>query len=204
MKKRSYARIHQSKECLSPLGEIGCRSLFGGYSLTVENVVFAMVSEGELYLRACEQTEVYFVKRASQPLLYNKRGRTIELNYYRVDEGLWSDREKLVQLSMDALFSARREKSRQRAQQRLKDLPNLTHSLEMMLWEVGIADVRTLHAFGAKRSWIKLRGVKKGLGVQVLLALAGAICGIHEAALPAATRQELVEWGHHYEKRQRR
>ncbi len=204
MKKRSYARIHQSKEYLSPLGEIGCRSLFGGYSLTVENVVFAMVSEGELYLRACEQTEVYFVKRASQPLLYNKRGRTIELNYYRVDEGLWSDREKLVQLSMDALFSARREKSRQRAQQRLKDLPNLTRSLEMMLWEVGIPDVRTLHAFGAKRSWIKLRGVKKGLGVQVLLALAGAICGIHEAALPAATRQELVEWGHHYEKRQRR
>ncbi|MFZ3389181.1 TfoX/Sxy family DNA transformation protein [Buttiauxella gaviniae] len=204
MKKRSYARIHQSKEYLSPLGEIGCRSLFGGYSLMVENVVFAMVSEGELYLRACEQTEVYFVKRASQPLLYNKRGCTIELNYYHVDEGLWSDREKLVQLSMDALFSARREKSRQRAQQRLKDLPNLTHSLEMMLWEVGIADVRTLHAFGAKRSWIKLRGVKKGLGVQVLLALAGAICGIHEAALPAATRQELVEWGHHYEKRQRR
>ena len=204
MKNKSYARIHQSKEYLSPLGEIGCRSLFGGYSLTVENVVFAMVSEGELYLRACEQTEVYFVKQASPPLLYNKRGRTIELNYYRVDEGLWGDREKLVQLSMDALFSARREKSRQRAQQRLKDLPNLTHSLEMMLWEVGIADVRTLHAYGAKRSWIKLRGIKKGLGVQVLLALAGAICGIHEAALPAATRQELVEWGHHYEKRQRR
>jgi len=135
MKVRSYARIHQSKECLSSLGEIRYRSLFGGYSLTVGNVVFAMVSEGELYLRACEQTEVYFVKKAPEPLLYNKRGRTIELNYYRVDEGLWSDQQKLLELSTDALHSAQREKSRQKSQQRLKDLPNLTHSLEMMLWE---------------------------------------------------------------------
>ncbi|KFC82964.1 DNA transformation protein [Buttiauxella agrestis ATCC 33320] len=161
-----------------------------------------MVSEGELYLRACEQSEVYFVKRAAAPLLYNKRGRTIELNYFRVDEGLWNDQETLLKLSSDALFSARREKSRHKSHQRLKDLPNLTHSLEMMLWEAGIADVRTLHAYGAKRSWIKLRSVNKGLGVRVLLALAGAICGIHEAALPATTRQELVEWGQLYEQRQ--
>lgn len=201
MKKRSYARIHQSKECLSPLGDISYRSLFGGYSLTIENVVFAMVSEGELYLRACEQTEVYFVNRAATQLLYNKRGRTIELNYFRVDEGLWNDQETLLKLSTDALFSARREKSRHKAQQRLKDLPNLTHSLEMMLWEAGIADVRTLHAYGAKRSWIKLRNMHKELGIRVLLALAGAICGIHEAALPATTRQELVEWGQLYEHR---
>ena len=201
MKKRSYTRIHQSKECLSPLGDISHRSLFGGYSLTVDNVVFAMVSEGELYLRACEQSEVYFVKRAAAPLLYNKRGRTIELNYFRVDEGLWNDQETLLKLSSDALFSARREKSRHKSHQRLKDLPNLTHSLEMMLWEAGIADVKTLHAYGAKRSWIKLRSVNKGLGVRVLLARAGAICGIHEAALPATTRQELVEWGQLYEQR---
>lgn len=204
MKKRSYARIHQSKECLSPLGDISYRALFGGYSLTVENVVFAMVSDGELYLRACEQSEVYFVKREAAPLVYNKRGRTIELNYYHIDEELWRDREKLLQLSTDALFSARREKSRQKAQKRLKDLPNLTHSLEMMLWEAGIADVRTLHAYGAKRSWIKLRNRNKRLGVQVLLALAGAICGIHEAALPATTRQELVEWGNLYQLRHTR
>ena len=204
MKSRSYARIHQSKEYLAPLGDINYRSLFGGYSLTVENVVFAMVSEGELYLRACEQSEVYFVARASESLVYNKRGRAIALNYYHVDEGLWRDRQKLLQLSTDALFSARREKSRLKAQQRLKDLPNLTHSLEMMLWEVGIADVRTLHAYGAKRSWIKLRHLKKGLGVQVLLALAGAICGVHEAALPAATRRELVELGHLYAQRHTR
>ncbi|RPH21712.1 TfoX/Sxy family DNA transformation protein [Buttiauxella warmboldiae] len=204
MKKKSYARIHQSKEYLSPLGEISCRSLFGGYSLMVENVIFAMVSKGELYLRACEETEVYFVKRAAQPLLYTKRGRTIKLNYYRVDEGLWNDRQQLLQLSMGTLFSARREKSRQKAQKRLKDLPNLTHNLEIMLWEAGIDNVRTLQAFGAKRTWIKLKSMKKGLGVQVLLALAGAIYGIHEAALPAAMRQELVEWGHLYEQRHRR
>ena len=61
MKKISYERIYQSQEYLSPLGEIHHRALFGGYT-AVDEAVFAMVSDGELYLRACEQSAKYCVK----------------------------------------------------------------------------------------------------------------------------------------------
>ncbi|VEB61159.1 DNA transformation protein TfoX [Salmonella enterica subsp. enterica] len=44
------------------LGTIQYRSLFGSYSLTVEDTVFAMVANGELYLRACEESVPYCVK----------------------------------------------------------------------------------------------------------------------------------------------
>ena len=166
--------------------------------------MFAIVSQGELYLRASEETATYFVNKASAPLIYSKRGRPVILNYFRVDEALWQDPPKLLELSSRALLAARRERLLRKKQKRLKDLPNLTGNIEIWLWEAGISDFRTLKAYGAKRSWIKLRGVKKSVGVKILLALAGAIDGIHEAALPALRRQELVDWYHRYEQRNRR
>lgn len=92
MKKISYERIYKSQEYLSPLGEIHHRALFGGYTLAVDEAVFAMVSDGELYLRACEESAKYCVKNGSSFLTLMKRGRPILLNYYRVDDGLWQDR----------------------------------------------------------------------------------------------------------------
>lgn len=201
MKIKSYARIRKSQEYLSSLGDIDCRSQFGGYSLAVSNVVFAMVSEGELYLRACEESETYFVEQKSPLLICSKRGRPVVLNYYLVKEELWGDPHKLLKLSSHALMSALRERSVRKAQKRLKDLPNISVNLEIMLWEVGIADLSILRANGAKRSWLKLRRVRSGIGVKILLALAGAISGTHEAALPAATRQELLDWYNRYVER---
>jgi DNA transformation protein len=42
--------------------------------------------------------------------------------------------------------------------------------------------------------WLKLLQINPLLTVKILYALEGAISGVHEAALPAARRQELVEW----------
>ncbi len=50
----SHQRIAQSKAQLAALGNITVRSQFGGYSLAVEKVVFALITEGELYLRASD------------------------------------------------------------------------------------------------------------------------------------------------------
>lgn len=204
MKIKSYARIRKSQEYLSSLGNIDYRSQFGGYSLAVGNVVFAMVSEGELYLRSCEESENYVVKNKLPLLICSKRGRPVVLNYYQVKEELWCDPSKLLKLSSEALKSAFRERSVRKMQRRLKDLPNLSINLEIMLWEAGIADFNILRANGAKRSWLKLRRIKKCVGLKILLALAGAISGTHEAALPAATRRELLNWYHRYVERNQR
>jgi DNA transformation protein len=204
MKELTYARIRESQENLSTLGDIGYRPLFGGYSLFVDGVIFAMVSEGELYLRACEKCTDYFTKKSAPALQYFKRGLPVQLNYYRVDEELWQDTSQLILLSASALRSARREKSQRKSLSRLKDLPNISLNLEIMLREAGINDSETLKSFGAKRSWIKLKHNKKVVGVKVLLALAGAISGVHEAVLPSGVRLELMDWWRRYEQRHAR
>lgn len=194
MKKISYERIYKSQEYLSPLGEIHLRALFGGYTLAVDDAVFAMVSDGELYLRACEESATYCVKHPSSFLTLVKRGRPVLLNYYRVDEGLWQDRQKLLQLSTYALDAARKERSLRYQRNRLKDLPNLTFQIEVLLYEAGITNEETLRELGAKTSWLKIRSKNRALSIKVLFALEGAIEGMHEAALPANIRRELTEW----------
>ncbi|MEI9480721.1 TfoX/Sxy family DNA transformation protein [Enterobacter cancerogenus] len=194
MKKISYERIYKSQEYLSPLGEIHHRALFGGYTLAVDDAVFAMVSDGELYLRACEESATYCVKHPSSFLTLVKRGRPVLLNYYRVDEGLWQDRQKLLQLSFYALDAARKERSLRYQRNRLKDLPNLTFQIEVLLYEAGITNEETLRELGAKTSWLKIRSKNRALSIKVLFALEGAIEGMHEAALPANIRRELTEW----------
>ena len=194
MKKISYERIYKSQEYLSPLGEIHHRALFGGYTLAVDDAVFAMVSDGELYLRACEESATYCVKHPSSFLTLVKRGRPVLLNYYRVDEGLWQDRQKLLQLSSYALDAARKERSLRYQRNRLKDLPNLTFQIEVLLYEAGITNEETLRELGAKTSCLKIRSKNRALSIKVLFALEGAIEGMHEAALPANIRRELTEW----------
>ncbi|PSS53489.1 competence protein [Enterobacter sp. FS01] len=194
MKKLSYERIYQSTKYLSPLGEVQHRALFGGYTLAVDDAVFAMVSDGELYLRACEESAQYCVKNTSSYLTLVKRGRPILLNYYRVDEALWQDQDKLLQLSSFALEAARRERRERYKRDRLKDLPNLNFQLEILLNEAGITDEEALRALGAEQCWLKSRELNRHLSYKVLFALEGAIVGLHEAALPEIRRQELVEW----------
>lgn len=116
------------------------------------------------------------------------------LNYYRVDDGLWQDRERLLQLSSFALSAARKERYQRHQRTRLKDLPNLTFQLEVLLYEAGITNEETLRALGARASWLKMRAKNKALSIKVLFALEGAIEGLHEAALPAGIRRELTEW----------
>ena len=157
MKSLSYKRIYKSQEYLATLGTIEYRSLFGSYSLTVDDRVFAMVSDGELYLRACEQSAQYCVKHPPVWLTYKKCGRSVTLNYYRVDESLWRNQLKLVRLSKYSLDAALKEKSTRNTRERLKDLPNMSFHLEAILGEVGIKDVRALRILGAKMCWLRLR-----------------------------------------------
>lgn len=190
----SYKRIYQLSECLSSLGEICHRAHFGGYSLSVEKTVFGMVADGEFYLRACDESAVYTVTHNAPLLMFNKRGRLVSLNYYFVGEGVLRDRPLLLRLCALSLDAARREKVRRSARLRLRDLPNLTSQLEASLCRAGVTDEQTLRHLGAKTCWLKLRKNNRWLSTKVLFALEGAITGMHEAALPAIRRQELIEW----------
>ncbi|MBK0033790.1 TfoX/Sxy family DNA transformation protein [Erwinia sp. S43] len=190
----SKQRIEQTKQRLAALGPVESRTQFGGYSLSVSKTVFAVVADGELYLRACEQAQPYISERKMQPLHFVKRGLPVALNYYRVDGVLWSDADQLVAISSLCLNGARQELKDKLRNRRIKDLPNMGIRMEALLREVGICSIEMLMEQGAKRSWLKLRAINKHLGLSVLFALEGAIVGSHYEALPTAVKEELRAW----------
>ncbi len=71
------------------------RSQFGGYALLVDGIMFALVSDGELYLRTNDQIENVFQTRKMSNLVYLKRGMPILLRYYFVDLILWKNQNLL-------------------------------------------------------------------------------------------------------------
>ncbi|MDA3133076.1 TfoX/Sxy family DNA transformation protein [Atlantibacter subterranea] len=194
MKTITSETLARVEDLLKALGEVRYRSLFGGYSLTIDKAAFGMLVEGELFLRANEQSAAYFTQRNSSKLKFTRRGRAVYLNYYQVDSELWNDPDLLVQLASHSITCANEIIAHRHQDVRVKDLPNLSLQYEIWLWEVGISDVHTLKAYGAKECWLRLRTIKKNCGVKALYALEGAIIGLHEAALPAETRRELYEW----------
>jgi DNA transformation protein len=157
-------------------------------------VVFALINKDELYLRASEPLRDYITDRPLQPLIFRKRGKSVKLDYFQVDEALWRDPDHLLTLSAASLETAQRELQHRQASPRLKDLPNLSVRMEVMLYEAGVMSVNHLYQMGAKQCWLKLKAINQHVGFQTLLALQGAITGHHAAALPLATRAELNAW----------
>ena len=186
--------IVRAKRQLSSLGKISSRSQFGGYSLSVESVVFALVSDGDLYLRACEEVKPYIIERKMEPLLFTRRGIPVVLDYYRVDDPLWEEPEQLLELSQLCLKGAQQQRKTQHNRRRLKDLPNLSLKLEVQLRKVGVSTIEMLKELGAKRTWLKLYACNRNLGINILFALQGAIQGLHCEALPSSVKEELRLW----------
>ena len=194
MRKLVCPRLPQFQACVSPLGQLHTRPLFGGYSLAIDDTVFAMVAEGNIYLKACEQSAAYRVEHHNPLLMLRRHGRIVPLKYYQNDDALWRDEKQLFRLSLLSWQSAQREKYHRRDSGRLKDLPNISFHMEVQLIHAGIPDVRTLRDIGAQQAWLKLRENNASLSHSVLLGLEAAIGGIHVAALPTPRRQELMEW----------
>ncbi|MDE9453255.1 TfoX/Sxy family DNA transformation protein [Xenorhabdus bovienii] len=191
----SGARFAQLKHGVSSLGKLKKKSQFGGFGLLLDGVLFAISSDGELYLRGNSHAEVLFKARGMEKFIFSKRGIPVTLRYYRVNESLWQDQKQLFEyVNLAYQYTMAEIINKQKMPLRLKDLPNLGMTLERQLWKVGISKVEELHMLGAKAIYLKLQQHRKQTNVSILLALAGAIEGCHVAVLPEKVRDDLLLW----------
>lgn len=190
--------IKESKTLLAQLGRVEVRSQFGGYALFINRIVFALVKEGGLYLRTSSSLNRYIQQYPLQRFIFYKKGYAIALNYYRVNQRLWSNAERLKILAWCALQEARLRKQNKTCSLRLKNLPNLGAKMESALKQVGITTVSQLRAFGAQQCWLMLHSRNPNIGLITLFSLQGAISGQHQAVLEPHTRSDLQRWYNQY------
>ncbi len=189
------ARVEQAINTLAPLGIVQSRPQFGGYSLSSGGAMFALIAEGELYLRATVENEVMMKQLEMRQFIYPKRGIEISLRYFQVDEALWQQPQRLIELANDAIKGMQSEKAaKKNSPSRLKDLPNINLSMERLLWQVGVKTFDDLRSQGAINTYVKLASANRRGGISTLFALEGAILGYHQTVLPDASRHQLTQW----------
>lgn len=70
--------------------------MFGGYGIYHDGLMFALVTDDTLYLKADETTKQQFIDKNLTPFEYDKGNKTIQMSYYLAPEEIYDDPEEAV------------------------------------------------------------------------------------------------------------
>jgi DNA transformation protein len=73
------------------LGPVEARRMFGGYGIYREGVMFGLLAEETLYLKADTQNASEFLKRGSAQFEYRRKGKVTKLSYYAAPATVMED-----------------------------------------------------------------------------------------------------------------
>jgi DNA transformation protein len=97
------------RERLAPLGRVTMRRMFGKTGVFCDGLMLGMVTDDTLYFRVDDHNRAAFKEAGSfPPLNYEKKGRIIDLSFWRAPERLLDEPDELVTWARTALAAARR------------------------------------------------------------------------------------------------
>jgi DNA transformation protein and related proteins len=111
----SESFIEHVKETLAGLGPVSVRRMFGGAGVFADGVMFALIADDALYLKADDVSKQAFEAEGAGPFLYESRGRTIALSYWRIPDRLLDDPDEMVSWARSALSIAHRAAPKRKA-----------------------------------------------------------------------------------------
>lgn len=94
------------------LGGVRARAMFGGYGLYRDDLMFALVADDVLYLKADATTRHEFEARDLPPFTYEKQGREYAMSYFLAPEEALEDQEELERWVRMACEAALRSPTR--------------------------------------------------------------------------------------------
>jgi DNA transformation protein len=97
-------------EMLQPLGDVSARSMFGGWGVYCDGLMFALIANDELYLKGDDQTEAEYAAASMAPFIYeNPKGtKRIEMSYYAATAEAMDDPVELLQWAKKGVAAAAR------------------------------------------------------------------------------------------------
>ncbi|MFZ5756890.1 MAG: TfoX/Sxy family protein [Pseudomonadota bacterium] len=80
-------------EVFERFGAISIRKMFGGYGIYHQGLMFALVTDDTLYLKADDENRRFFTAEGLGPFEYHKDGKTMQMSYYRAPDECLDDRD---------------------------------------------------------------------------------------------------------------
>lgn len=95
-------------ELLGPFGTAGARRMFGGHGVYLDGLMFAIVSEDTLYLKADEMNRVEFEQADCEMFSYSRKGKRATLGFFRAPEDAMESPELMLPWARSAYAAALR------------------------------------------------------------------------------------------------
>lgn len=86
-------------ELLEPLGAVRAKRMFGGYGLYLDSLMFALIADDTLYVKADAENRGEYEKREMAPFHYQRQGKTVTIAYHAVPAEALDDRGDLLALA---------------------------------------------------------------------------------------------------------
>ncbi|NND50660.1 MAG: TfoX/Sxy family protein [Rhizobiales bacterium] len=85
------------RDVLSGLGPVTIRKMFGGGGVYLDGVMFGLIGDDTLYLKADETSTDRFEAEGKGPFIYQAKDRKpIAMSYWQVPEHLYDEPDELV------------------------------------------------------------------------------------------------------------
>ncbi len=97
------------QELFAAFGAVTVRRMFGGAGLYADGVMFGLVSDGQIYLKADAVTVPDFERERCAPFEYGtKTGKRAVMSYWRLPDRLYDDPDALALWTRKALAVAQK------------------------------------------------------------------------------------------------
>ncbi|MFK8054102.1 MAG: TfoX/Sxy family protein [Woeseiaceae bacterium] len=101
-------------EVFEPFGKIHSRRMFGGHGIYHDGLMFGLVADDQLYLKADADSVGYFHHHELPAFEYDKNGKLMKMSYFLAPESIFDDTEEAITWARRAYDAALRARSRKR------------------------------------------------------------------------------------------
>jgi DNA transformation protein len=95
-------------ELFGPFGTVVSRRMFGGHGVYLDGLMFALVFEDTLYLKADEMNRIEFEQAGCEIFSYARKGKRASLNFFRAPEDAMESPERMLPWARTAYAAALR------------------------------------------------------------------------------------------------
>lgn len=95
-------------DLLDPFGRCEARRMFGGFGIFHQGLMFALIADGNLYLKADDRNRERFEAQDCENFSYYKQDRRYQLSYYTAPEAFFEDPAACLDWAQSAFDAALR------------------------------------------------------------------------------------------------
>lgn len=100
--------VHYIVDLMQSIGPVQSKRMFGGYGLFLEGLMFGLIVDNTLFLKADKDSEQEFKAKGLEAFTYQKKDKTVSLSYFQAPEEALENYEEMNSWANKAYAAALR------------------------------------------------------------------------------------------------